>query len=229
MVQIQKRQTAVKIWISNLINGKYVKSPGEFESNYIEIKDNKIGRVNIIANVVFKFQSEDNKYISITLDDGSYQIRVKSWNEDTSLLKEISVGEMVSLIGKPREFNDEIYIVPEIVKKVDDYNWECARKLELLKLYGKPERVSFKTHLVQQESYDKVENKEDVVEEKIEDSEDRQKILKIITTIGGEGGVEIDEVVKQSNMDKEAAEEAIIDLLKNGEVYEPRPNIVRVL
>ncbi len=228
MAQAIKRQTAVKIWISNLVNGNYVKQDGDFESNYVEVNGKQIGRVNIIATVVFKFQSEDNNYLSITLDDGSCQIRVKAWNEATDFLKNINVGDTINLIGRPREFNEEIYIVPEIVKKIVDLHWELARKAELLKEYGKPMKVDSTKQSMPRENT-RTTKESEVVEEKVEESENRQKILELIEKLGAEGGVETEEITKQSGMDKDTVEEVVLELLKNGEIYEPRPNVLRVL
>lgn len=224
-----KRQTAIKVWISNLLNGQYIKQDGEFEPNYVEVNGKKIGRVNLIANVVFRYQSEDGKYLSLTLDDGSYQIRLKAWNEATEILMAINVGDVVNVIGRPRKFNDELYVVPEIVKKLDDLHWELARKAELFKEYGKPMKVDVTIQQVREEPKEQVEETGGIVEEKIEDSEDRHKILALIEQFGHENGVESEEIVSKSGMDKDLVEEIILELLKNGEIYEPRPNVLRIL
>jgi len=223
-----KRQTAVKIWISNLLNGTYTKQEGEFEPNYIEVNEKQVGRVNLIANVVFRFQSEDGSYLSLTLDDGSSQIRVKAWNEATDILKGIQVGDLINIIGRPRKFNEEIYVVPEIAKKMGDFNWETARRLELFKEYGKPVNIDFTKQAITKEE-NGFSNKSDVVEEKIEDSDDRQKILDLIEKLGMENGVETEDIINKSGMDNEVVEEIILDLLKNGEIYEPKPNVLRIL
>jgi len=229
MAQQIKRQTAVKVWISNLLNGTYTKQEGEFEPNYIEVSGKQIGRVNLIANVVFRFQSEDGSYLSLTLDDGSFQIRVKAWNEATDILKEIKVGDLINIIGRPRKFNEEIYIVPEIAKKMHDLNWETARKLELFKEYGKPGNVDTMKQVMPKEETNINNEGGGVVEEKIEDSDDRQKILDLIEKFGIENGIETEEIITKSGMNKEMVEEIILDLLKNGEIYEPKPNVLRIL
>ena len=77
------RLTAYKTWISDLLNSNYVETHGEFESNYVELYNTQISKVNIVATVVNKMESDDKNYASITLDDGSEEIRLKTWREDT--------------------------------------------------------------------------------------------------------------------------------------------------
>ena len=75
------RNTAYKLWISDINNSNYVKSLGEFEPNYIEFNNKRVSRVNIIAVVISKYETEN--YSSITLDDRSSQISAKSWKRRT--------------------------------------------------------------------------------------------------------------------------------------------------
>jgi len=67
--KIQKRQIAVKVSISELLSGKYVREEG-LMPNYIETADGKkISRVNIIGTVVFKFDEESLNYKNFVIDD----------------------------------------------------------------------------------------------------------------------------------------------------------------
>lgn len=171
---MQPRQTAFKCYISHIVNGNYVKKEGEFEPNYIEInsknKAKKISRVNIVANVVQKFESENKDYKFIVLDDGTASIRVKAWGLDINLFDDINIADIVLLMGKVKIYNNEIYLTPEIVKKVD-INWELLRKLELLKEYGKPEIITTEIQgNTEVEKY--TEDSLDVVEEVVENIEE---------------------------------------------------------
>ena len=132
------RLIAHKLWLNDLRENNFVVTTGEFESNYILLNDKKISRINVIANVVNKFQNEDKIYVTITIDDSSAQIRLKTWREDTRILDNINIGDIVLVIGKIKRYNDEVYILPEIVKKVSP-NEELLRKLELIKEYGLPQ------------------------------------------------------------------------------------------
>ena len=52
------RQVAYKVYISDILNNAYVVQQGEWEPNYVDIAGKKVSRVNIIANVVDKQDTE---------------------------------------------------------------------------------------------------------------------------------------------------------------------------
>jgi len=60
-----QRQTAFKIWLSELDDSVFVKSSKEFEPSYFLVKDKKISRVNVIATIVNKNITEayDRDYL----------------------------------------------------------------------------------------------------------------------------------------------------------------------
>mgnify|MGYP003980217591 FL=1 len=91
MADSQIRQTAYKVWISDLINGEFVKPEGEWTPSYIQVRDNKVSRANIIANVIMNYKNDESTYVSLTLDDGSDNISLKAWNEDTKILEDIHI------------------------------------------------------------------------------------------------------------------------------------------
>ena len=56
------------------------------KEKFLELGDKKIVRVNIIGNIVDKYTSEgEKKYGFFTLDDGSGQIKLKSFVEKKKL------------------------------------------------------------------------------------------------------------------------------------------------
>jgi len=57
------RLIACKIWLNELKEENFVQRKTDFESSYILFKDKQISRINVIANVVNKFTSEDENYI----------------------------------------------------------------------------------------------------------------------------------------------------------------------
>ncbi|MDD5133346.1 MAG: OB-fold nucleic acid binding domain-containing protein [Candidatus Nanoarchaeia archaeon] len=126
------RQVAYKVWIRDLVNCPYYL--GELESSYSLINNKRVSRAHVVATVIQKFESENKEYLTMTIDDGSGDIRIKTWKEDIKLISTLQVGDLVLVIGKVKKYNDEIYLVPEIVKKVDP-NYEIVHKAELLSLY----------------------------------------------------------------------------------------------
>ena len=77
-----KRHTAYKFRIGDILVGKpTTNNTGNGERfAFLELGDKKIVRVNIIGNVVDKYESAgETRYISLTVDDGSGQIKVKAF------------------------------------------------------------------------------------------------------------------------------------------------------
>jgi len=205
----KKRQIAYKIWISNILNDKFVKQEG-WDPNFIEVNGYKVARVNIIANVIGKYQADN--YSSIVLDDGSSAIRVKAWGDDIKKLESVNIGDIILIIARPKEFNNERYLIPEVVKKIKDPNWELLRKIELLKEFGKLEINEIKHE----------EENPIILGEK-------QKILSIIEKHDKGEGVKMEDLVYISSMNEDDVLKTIKELLQWGEVYENKPNHVKVI
>ena len=225
---MKKRNTAYKLWLSQLASSKYVKQNVEFESSYIDIEGKKVSRVNIIATIISKFVSEDGNYIALTLDDGSSQIRIKAWGEDCNAIKSIEPGMLVLSIGKVKEYNNELYIIPEIVKPLEDLNWEIARKLELLKEYGFVKAAEANFNVVEENK----DNKESYREEKIENNvsnDARNIVLNIINKINGNDGASINEITRLSGFGQEETNAIIDELVRDGEIYKSRVGVVNLV
>lgn len=127
---------AKKMDIKALYTGKYTVQEG-FNPNYIEVSGERVSMVRILAAVIDKFTSEDGNYGTITIDDGTDTIRVKAF-QDLRLIENVEKGDIVEIIGKIREYNEERYIQPEIIVKIEDPNFEVIRKLELRKIKAAP-------------------------------------------------------------------------------------------
>lgn len=200
--QIQPRQTAFKVLISDLINGNYIIQEG-WIPNYIQVKDKQISRINLMAAVIDKQSSES--LITLTLDDGSGNIQAKTFNEDIKKLQDINIGDFILIIGRPRKYNEQLFIAVEIAKKINPA-WGKVRKIELPQ-----EKTPLK-----------------IVEEPVEE-DIKGEIYTIIKKIDSGNGAEISEVLKMSNLDEQKGEELINDLLKQGEIYENRPGYLRTI
>jgi len=134
--EFKKRHTAYKVSIGLVLaamEGVELDESQRFK--FLDIKGKDIYRINLIANVIDKFESNQKPYVNITLDDGTGDIRVKAFADDIHLLQTLQLGDTILVVGILRYYNDEIYIMPEVVKGVEP-KWLVARKLELEKEYG---------------------------------------------------------------------------------------------
>ena len=222
-----QRQVAFKTWISNLNNGNFVKGSKTGESfipSCVELNNKNISRINIIATIVDVFKSEDGNYFSFTLDDGSGTIRIKAFNEDTNSLLNFNKGDRVLVVGRVREYQEELYISPEITKKITDPNMELIRKAELLSILGKPEEEAHlsRTQFVQAQNQNNGVTKESPADKDPSHEELRQKIITHLMA-NDESGVELSDLSKLIIKDDTTTETVVKELLTEGEIYENKP------
>ena len=199
--EIKKRNVAYRMRIGDILKGKPMNDEGKFL--FLELGDRKIVRVNVIANCVDKFiQDGEKKYASVTIDDASGQLRLKNFGDDIEILKRVSQGDTLQVIGNMREWNGELYMIPEVIKKVDP-RWLLVRKLEIQNM-RKDMPVSVNSPL------------RDTVMQKIKDAET-------------EGGIDIDSVIMNTEASPDLINAEVKKLLEEGLIYEPRPGRLRYL
>ncbi|MDD5417919.1 MAG: OB-fold nucleic acid binding domain-containing protein [Candidatus Nanoarchaeia archaeon] len=126
-----ERFVAKKLDIKRIINSKVEQDD---KNRFIMLGDEKASRVRLMGTVVQKFVSQDNTYSFIVIDDGTETIRIRAFEEQTKDIAKIKEGDIIETIGRIRDYNDETYIIPDFVKKVENPNYLITRKLELLKI-----------------------------------------------------------------------------------------------
>ena len=208
----QKRQVAYKVRISDILNSKFIKD--EFISGYIRLNDAIVARVNIMGTVVHKTEQSSN-YSSAIVDDGTGKILLRSFENSLSF-QNVDVGDAVLAVGRVREFNSERYIMPEILKKINNFEWLNVRKLELKDfnvVYQEDEK---------QKSRISEENTEKIVEPNIYES-----VYSLIRSLDSGNGVLVEDVIKKSNNSE--AEVIINKLLESGDIFEISSGKIKVL
>ncbi len=202
-----KRQTAFKCSIDNLNKGVFVKRPG-WESSYLMTDYGDFSRVNIIAVVVNKDES------SMTVDDGTGQIVARVFDKK-ELLMNISIGDPVLLIARPREYNSQIYLTLDLVKKIKDKAWIAYRKkeLSLIKKIRTTTRHDVKKDAEIVESTNTLGSKE--------------RIIALIKELDGGEGADIDEIIRFSKIKN--AEDLIQDMILRGDIFERKPGKIKLM
>jgi len=201
-----KRNTAYKLRIGDILIGKPILDGEKF--TFLELGSKRIVRVNIIGNIVDKYESEgEKKYSFFTLDDGSGQIKLKVFGDDVEKFKFITQGLTVTVIGVLRHWNNETYIGPEIIKEQDP-KYLLVRKLEV----EKEKNESIKTL-----------GKNEIVAVK-------DKILGTIKDAEEAGGIETEQLILNlKEISPIIINQEIQRFLEEGIVFEPRPGKVRYL
>jgi RPA family protein len=201
--EIRKRNIAYKMRIGDVLKGKPMMDEGKFL--FLEMGDKKVVRINILANCVDKYVQEGEKqFASLTVDDASGQIKLKAFGEDIAPLKEVLQGDTLQIIGNVREWNGELYVIPEVIKKVDP-RWLLVRKLEIQN------------------------SRKDMPAEEKGDSSLKDGIMTKIKDAETDGGIDIDTIIMDTEASPDAINVEIKKLLEEGLIYEPRPGRLRYL
>lgn len=229
-----KRQVAFKVSIADILNNPYKKEEG-WLPNYVLVGSKKVSRANIIGVIVSK-ESGDGDSENFVIDDGSDRVSLRFFKPDDL----INVGDVVNVIGRPREFGSDRYLVPEIMKRIKDTGWVQVRKKELM--LDKHEINRDKINLnknVQESPVDKeTVSGSDVESTKLEtvssivESEDFTEspqglILDTIKKLDDGSGVSFEDASVKSGVD--SAEKWIKRLLETGDIFEVKPGRYKVL
>ncbi len=200
-----KRNIAYKLRIGDILIGNNQIEEERFVAS--EIKGKRVVRVNVVGSIVDRYESEgESKYLALTLDDGSGQIKLKSFGDDVAKFKEVTQGKTVIVIGNLRFWNNEIYITPEIIKEQDP-RYLVIRKLELEK--SNQEKVETPTEQNQNNSL-------------------KDNLIELIKNSESEGGISVDTLNQKLGNSPEVGQ-GLQKLLEEGMIFEPRPGVVRWL
>lgn len=206
----RQREIAYKLKIGDLLRANLIFEESENlnkKLRYIEIGNKNILRINIVANVIDKYESQgEKKFASITVDDGSGQLRARVFSDDIDKLQNIVEGDTVVIIGLLRYFNEELYVIPEIIRKQEP-KYLLVRKLEIDKSF---------TFVPSKEEKKLVLALRDEIINMIKDSESNE-------------GIEKEDMIMKISSNPELINEEIKKLLEEGLIYEPKPGRVRYL
>ncbi len=218
-----ERQTAYITSIAALTSGSFVKPEAQMQPSYVKTKFGKhISRVHLIGVVI---ALSDFGSSEITIDDGSGKIVARSF-ESPVFFKGVQLGDILRVIGKVRSFNEQVYLIPEIIKKITEKKFIALHKLLLEK-----ENEAIPA-LSQVEEVGTDATQPEIVEEIAIDAEDTvppspfDKIIEVIKKLDTGDGAPIEQILQQEG---EESEKLLLHLLELGEVFEIRPGKVKLL
>ena len=190
-----KRQIARKVSIQAVQDGTYVRQEG-WQSNFVETPSgDKVSRINILGTVVSP--PADGHFF---IDDGTGKAEIRVLDQQ---LPSLQIGDVIMVVGRPREFGNQIYIMPEIVKTIADPKWIEVRLREL----KRDNKI--------------VPKAEDPVEEKPTEKTPLQQIYETIDLLDKGEGVHIEDILQRLGHDQ--GESLIQKLLREGEIFEIAP------
>lgn len=233
------RPTAYKLKIADLVRGQYVRSPEGTEPSYLLTPwGEHVNRARVMGTVVDKFVREDQGYATLRLDDGTETISLRAWREGVPEFDRFEVGALVDVLGRAREYEGEVYLVPDLILRVDDPNWELVRELEIIGFRRdalargvRPQpppaaKLEPRQLGIELPQPTKVTGPapEDVVEEpplpEVPDDVKKRVILALQKLDKG-GGVTPGDVSAELNLSRDQVEDALRVIFVEGDVFEP--------
>ncbi|HIG95424.1 TPA: hypothetical protein HA249_00840 [Candidatus Woesearchaeota archaeon] len=214
-----QRETAFKLGIKDVVEGTYAAQEG-WKPNYLMTRHGKVMRINLMGVIVSKANTDLLSYDFIMIDDGTARVTIRSF-DNMKVFKDFEVGQIVNVIGKPREYAREIYVVPETIQRMDDKTWLEVRKKEM---------ESYPYHLIPKETKEeKQQQNEEIIIEEVKDGKEASldKLLALIKSLDKGAGVEIEEIMLKSEQGN--PETLIKTLLEQGDIFEIKPGRVKVL
>jgi exosome complex RNA-binding protein Csl4 len=194
------RQTAIPCTLGDISSGPWVQNEGILPSG-VQTQRGFVSRASIMGVVI------DKSATSFSLDDGTNVVSVRSFDTKPVLA---SVGDIVLVIGRPREYNGERYLVLEICKRLRNTAWVQYRKRELDTLRS----ASFEIPTV-----------EPVVTEDASKKNPYDVLMAKIRELDAGGGVAIGDLLTVVP----EAEKFIRTLIEEGEIFEIKPGRVKIL
>ena len=158
-----------------------------------------MSRVNIIGTII-------EAGGLFRLDDGTGNVILRRFEKP---VPDLTVGDLVLVVGRPREYNDERYLMIECLQRLENHAWLQVRRKEL------ELRVKQEASVVESPTK-KEETKKEVL-----------SIVEIIEQLDEGNGVSIERVLQQAG--KDYSEEHVRRLVEDGEIFEIRPGIVKLL
>jgi RPA family protein len=202
MAQI-KRETASICTINDLLKGTFIKTEG-WNPSYFSTELGNLTRVNIMGFIVTRTEE------GIVIDDGTGRILLRSFEDHK--LGHSDIGDFVIVIGRPRVYNEQKYIMPEIIKKLDPA-WIEYRKAQLDK--------------IDRRAPEKIDNRTVIKEDPAQAQNPYQKIMEFIRDLDQGNGAEMEEVIKRSGAVN--AEMILRKLIEEGEIFEIKPGKLKML
>ena len=203
----------------------YKIKPEEFLENevvdkYIIIDGKKIHRVRILGEVKNILTSS---ILSFELDSG---IIIKDFDKKGDSIRE---NDFIDVIGRVNNYNDSKYIALELFVKRNDNRekWKELRDLEIEKTRKYMEDEEQISKQQYNENYEREVISDDILENIYGGGEDIKD--NILRNIDEKGEVSYEELLEISKIDEKELDKILDELLEDGEIYEPKTGVYRIL
>ena len=113
---------------------------------------------------------------------------------------DVKKGDLVDIIGLIKIYQNFKYLSVNSINRIENPNWELLRELEILWEKLKGEEIS-----------------------------EKEKVLRKIEELDEGEGADYETLLKVCKLKKEIVEKLVLELLKDGDIYEPRSGKLKSL
>jgi hypothetical protein len=203
-----RKSAARRVYIADLTLGS---KQGPHEDKFEDLGEVKIFGT-ILSKNIYRTEGKVDYGILLVGDGSGSTIRIKAWGSGTSTLDQLEKGELIDIVGKMRHAGNETFLVPEIVRKLPDPNWQIVRELEIIEDYLNRKKALIRGSL--RSGSKKVDL--------------RREIISTIEIKGRDTGIDFTELVKCiGHSNEEEIKKTLNELLDQGTIYETRPGRYR--
>ena len=237
----KKRLTSAKVKIRDITEGKYVPGEGLSPNYVLSPAGRRLSRVWITGTVVAKYVMSEKNFYTVTLDDSSATIRAKAFG--SRILEKLSEGDIAEIIGKIRQYGDEVYVMPEVVWKAgvnsemmreldirqaaEDWKQKVSIVLDCRKQAADSEELknlSSETG-ISEEDVDAILEAQETIEAGLQ--EQKSRILSVIEDLDAGEGCDYAALMKKAGLEEQKLDEIVQELLEEGSCFEPRPGKIK--
>jgi len=215
---MRRRRPFQRLMIENINRSELTKVDEDEKWQVITSFGQNLSRVWILGFISNIIKGENN-YTGLFVEDGTGVIAVKSWDGS---LSELNQWDLVEVLGRiqvsEQEDIIEVYIYPEIVRKIKDDNWLIFHFLKI----AQETRKIRKEVIVEKAKISGIELGDGIVS--FEDL--KQKLKNIVQELDEGFGVTLKQIqMKLPKVELAQIEEAIKELRDDGEFFEPRSEV----
>ncbi len=230
MAEQIERQTAYLSNIATLLTGQFVKGAVQMHPSYIETKSGKkLSRVHLLAVIV---ACAEGTLAEVTIDDGTGKMVTRSF-EDQQFFVSVQLGDIVRIIGKVRAFNEQVYLIPEIMKRITNKRWVTFHQL-LIRQRERQQRTTQPVSIPDLTEKAQEGDEEEIVEDSFGSFIDEKdappsltdEMIHYIKELDNGDGAQVEVVLAKG---WEEGEKILQNLLEAGEIFEIRPGRIKVL
>lgn len=173
----------------------------------------KIYRCRVTAIIVQR--QVQGQMTNLLIDDGTGMLLVRCFEDHPALLS-LLPGTCGLFLGKIRSYQKEIYLAPEIMKKVHPA-WAKVHAFLCRQKYGFKSESHQTTPLVQNKRENKI----------VQDTFPQAKVIQLIQQLDRGDGAFIEEILEKSALQE--TELLLQKMLEKGDIFQIIPGKVKVL